>query len=71
MSEKFFLHQTFTEKILKFEYVDMPDVTAGYGWLSDLIVIFICIFKYYYMFEALYLHQTFTNMLRRTLEMKN
>ena len=48
--------------IYTFLYVDMLDVTAGYGRLSDLIAFFrIFIYYYYYKFETLYLHQTFTD----------
>ena len=38
----------------------MLNVTAGYGKFSDSIA-FLRIIIYYYMFETLYLHQTFTN----------
>ena len=38
----------------------MPDVNADYGKLSDLNS-FIRVLNYYYMYEALHPHQTFTN----------
>ena len=43
-------HNLCIEFISTIRYVDMPDVIAGYGMLSDLNA-FVCV--YYYMFEVL------------------
>ena len=43
----------------------MPDITVGYGRLSDLNESVWEFFIYYYMFETLYLSQTFTNFVLR------
>ena len=42
----------------------MPNVTAGYGMLSDLTA-FLRIFLYYNMLETLKLHQKLTNCVLR------
>ena len=44
-------------------YVDIPDMTTGYGRFFEFR--FLWIFIYYYMFETLYLHQTFTSCVLR------
>ena len=43
----------------------MPDVTAGYGKLSDFNVVFGRIFKEYYIIVTLHLPETFTNYVFR------
>ena len=43
----------------------MPNVTAEYEMFSDLIA-FLGIFKYFYMFENLYLHQTLTECVSQS-----
>ena len=54
MSEVLNLHQSLTDyvSILIILYIDKLDVTAAYGSISDLNA---------GIFNAIYLHQTFTN----------
>ena len=52
-----------------FWYVNMPNVSVGYGSFSDLIVFFLGIFIYCYIFESLEIHQTFKKCVLVKTEM--